>query len=143
MHYPDLSPYSYGRTDPAPNILNVGWLSREHEYVQGLAPAGLLPVLKRLIKTPVNLYRGYHYCEFCPEPRIALSPTGLRIFDGAPESLGNGEIRVVAGDGTVLVAPVLIAHYIEAHGYLPPPQFTTACLDHTGVQHALERARRE
>jgi hypothetical protein len=37
----------------------------------------------------------------------------------------NGEIRVSRA-GVTFAAPVLIVHYIEEHGYLPPVQFLTA-----------------
>ena len=37
---------------------------------------------------------------------------------------GNGEIRVPALQGDIVyVAPQLVAHYVEAHNYLPPPEF--------------------
>jgi hypothetical protein len=35
----------------------------------------------------------------------------------------------VSGEGIVFAAPVLIVHYIEAHGYLPPAQFLKAIDD--------------
>jgi hypothetical protein len=38
---------------------------------------------------------------------------------------GTGEIRV-AYEGVTFAAPVLIVHYIEEHGYLPPTQFLAA-----------------
>ena len=30
------------------------------------------------------------------------------------------------GKGVVYAAPELIAHYVEDHGYLPPPEFVEA-----------------
>jgi hypothetical protein len=35
----------------------------------------------------------------------------------------------VSGEGLVIAAHVLIVHYIEAHGYLPPAQFLKAVDD--------------
>jgi hypothetical protein len=29
-------------------------------------------MLKRLVATPVNLYRDVHVCELCPEPYAAI-----------------------------------------------------------------------
>jgi len=43
----------------------------------------------------------------------------------ADQCSSNGEIRVRFGNVT-FAAPVLIAHYIEEHGYLPPADFLTA-----------------
>ena len=43
----------------------------------------------------------------------------------AEQRWSNGEIRVVK-EGLTFAAPVLIVHYIEEHGYLPPAQFIEA-----------------
>jgi hypothetical protein len=46
-----------------------------------------------------------------------------------PGTTGNGEIRVIATAGaTTYVAPVLVLHYVVAHGYLPPQEFIDAVL---------------
>ena len=39
--------------------------------------------------------------------------------------ISNGEIRV-SREGITFAAPLLIAHYIEEHGYLPPDEFLRA-----------------
>jgi len=44
-------------------------------------------------------------------------------LDKMPTS--NGEIRVYR-EGVTFAAPLLIVHYIEDHGYLPPAQFLKA-----------------
>jgi hypothetical protein len=43
----------------------------------------------------------------------------------AEQRSSNGEIRV-AGEQVVYAAPLLIIHYIEEHGYLPPAEFLEA-----------------
>ncbi len=43
----------------------------------------------------------------------------------AEQRRSNGEIRVT-DEGVTFAAPVLIVHYIEEHGYLPPAQFLDA-----------------
>jgi hypothetical protein len=126
MYFPDLSEYAYGRRRPKPHILNVGWLSKEHPYLQGAAPAELLLRLAELVRSPVNLYRGSHICEFCPAPPTIISPGGIRMLNPPPETRGNGEIRIRVHKGTVYVAPVLIHHYVAAHAYLPPDEFLEA-----------------
>jgi hypothetical protein len=41
---------------------------------------------------------------------------------------GNGEIRLTGADDISYVALILIAHYFEAHKFLPPRQFVDAVL---------------
>jgi hypothetical protein len=43
----------------------------------------------------------------------------------AEQRWSNGEIRV-PGDDVIYAAPLLIVHYIEEHGYLPPAEFLKA-----------------
>jgi hypothetical protein len=142
-YFPDLTPYAYGHGHH-PNVVHVGWLDGVHDYPKGTVAPHLVEKLKRLAKHPVELYRGLHVCELCPRDR---SP------DLHPEMRSNGEIRVTVRafadepeieasaktlparateSGAILyrqityAAPVLIVHYIEAHGYLPPPEFLKA-----------------
>ena len=42
---------------------------------------------------------------------------------------GSGEIRVRGTDRTAYTAPILIVHYVEAHGYRPPEEFIAAILN--------------
>jgi len=57
---------------------------------------------------------GFHECEFC-------SPTGAEKL-----AMGTGELWVPGTGDLIYVAPKLVAHYIEAHGYLPPQEFMEA-----------------
>jgi hypothetical protein len=107
LFFADLTPYEYGCEEPRSNVLNVGWLSRQHPFPTGGVSESFVNVLRRLVASPVNLYRGYHICEFCPGPREFLSPTGLRTIDPPKDTMGNGEIRVVGPIGLVYVAPTL------------------------------------
>jgi hypothetical protein len=50
---------------------------------------------------------GVHTCELC----------------GSFKAGGN---LGVPGDGVLYVAPEMIAHYVSAHGYLPPDEFVQA-----------------
>ena len=126
MYFPDLTHYVYGQTFPEPHILNVGWLSKGHPYQQGLSPDWLVGRLRNRLAQPVNLYRGKHACEFCPEPPKKMLPGGIETFDYPEETVGNGEIRVRALDGKIYVAPALICHYIACHDYRPPQVFIEA-----------------
>jgi hypothetical protein len=126
MYFPDFSHYVYGREFPESHILNVGWLSKEHAFKRGPSPEWLVIRLRDRIAAPVNLFRGSHACEFCPEPPTKTLPGGIKIADHPKHTLGNGEIRVRALDGKIYVAPVLICHYVECHQYLPPSEFIEA-----------------
>jgi hypothetical protein len=126
MFFADLTPYEYGYEERRSNVLNVGWLARGHVFPTGPVPDDFVNALRKLIASPDNLYRGYHTCEFCPDPPIVVGPTGQRVHSPPGETMGNGEIRVAGPRGHIYVAPVLIAHYVQRHNYLPPAVFTRA-----------------
>lgn len=109
-YFPDLTPYAYivSRWTEQPIALNVGWLEHGHEFARGPVPAEFTERLAQLVARPVNRCRGSHTC-WCGE------------------RAGNGEIRVPSAAG-VYAAPVLIAHYVEAHDYRPPQAFIDAVL---------------
>ncbi len=136
MFFADLTPYEYGYEERRSNILNVGWLSRGHVFPVGAVPDDFVASLRRLIASPENLYRGYHSCEFCPDPPIVVGPTGLRVHTPPGDTMGNGEIRVAGSRGQIYVAPVLVAHYVQVHSYLPPAVFIRAVMSAAGVANA-------
>lgn len=115
-YFADLTPYSYShsRFTEQPDALNVGWLEDREAFLSGNVPEGFPERLRKLTRTPVNLYRGWHTC-WCG-------------VGGGRDDYANGEIRVTGADGTVYAAPVLIAHYVDAHRYLPPQAFIDAVL---------------
>lgn len=127
MYFEDLTPYEYDDKTSDPAIVNVGWLSREHAFQTGDVPQELIAALRTLVASPVNLYRGSHLCELCPQPEVFVR-NGFRMMDPSPEISGNGEVRVVGADGRTYVAPVLVRHYIEVHRYRPPDAFIAAVL---------------
>jgi hypothetical protein len=133
MFFADLTPYEYGYEMPRSNVLNIGWLSRGHAFPIGAVPETFINTLRRLVRSPENLYRGYHVCEFCPDPPVVVSPNGLRASNPPGETMGNGEIRVAGSEGVVYVAPVLVAHYVEVHNYLPPEAFIRAVISADGI----------
>lgn len=116
--FEDLTPYSYLRQPIAGTgpVLNVGWLEAGQPFPRGPVPAALIDRLWLLEQySQVNITRGFHYCDLCPDAE-----------DTGP--CGHGEIRAVASDGTRFAAPSLIAHYVEAHAYQPPRDFISAVL---------------
>lgn len=95
--------------------------------------AKLIEKMKVLARNPIELYRGRHLCELCVAPaglEKAVLPNGV-IDPNSPwtkwaaQRWSNGEIRVTGGQ-VIFAAPVLIVHYIEDHGYLPPAEFLRA-----------------
>ncbi|WP_282692602.1 hypothetical protein [Streptomyces sp. CC208A] len=97
----------------------MGRLKRGKPYAKGVAPSGLAEVLNRMRRTHrAQQIRGHHSCPFCAS----------RIFGSrAGHPQGSAEIRVMGG-GVAHAAPELIAHYVEAHGYVPPTDFIRAVL---------------
>lgn len=132
-YFPDLSPYAYGH-HVHPGVVHVGWLDNVHPFPHGTVEDHLIEKMKRLAAKPVELYRGKHTCELCKEPpnlvktippkRLVIDPS-CSWWRWADERSSNGEIRVYRG-GVTFAAPVLIDHYIQEHGYLPPGDFLKA-----------------
>lgn len=126
-YFPELSPYVYDGRDPAPNMLNVGWLSNGHDFRSEPVAPRFVATLAEMAKSPTNLYRGSHLCEFCPAPPVFVRH-GREFIDPPSGTAGNGEIRVQDPDGIIYVAPVLIVHYVTEHQYSPPQAFIEAVL---------------
>lgn len=133
-YFPDLAPYSYG-DGSHPGVVHIGWLDGVHPFPKGSVAQDLIEKMKLLATKPVELYRGRHICEVCAVPADVVQtfvPGMGKLIDPncswmhwAEQRWSNGEIRV-PGDDVMYAAPVLIVHYIEEHGYLPPAQFLKA-----------------
>jgi hypothetical protein len=127
-HFPDLSPYGYGHRSH-PGVVHVGWLDGVHAYPKGRVAEHVLEKLKKLASRPTEIYRGFHICELCCCPNGGVTgPTDSGYWDWAKARSSNGEIRVTSGNITY-AAPVLIVHYIQEHGYLPPGEFLQAVMN--------------
>jgi hypothetical protein len=96
----------------------VGWLHIEQPYPQGTVPQAFAQRLRQFagrssestytLGLPIAL--GFHVCEFCGEDR------------------GRGNFGVPDKE-VLFIAPEMIAHYVEAHRYNPPPEFIEAVLE--------------
>jgi hypothetical protein len=114
-YFPDLSHESMVASGE--HIRAIGWLHPQHEFPKCNASAEFLSRLKeftaRSSASAQALYfgasGGFHMCEFCDKAH------GINNF-GVP--FGN----------ILYVAPEMIVHYIEVHGYLPPAEFIAAVL---------------
>jgi hypothetical protein len=82
---------------------------------------------------------GYHFCDLCVAGGYVRLPT---VVSRSRDAAGNiveeliasrepkGTVNLfVPGRKSVIVAPVLIEHYIDAHGYMPPAEFCEAVLE--------------
>lgn len=125
MYFPDLSKCRYHRGPldaeswRAP-LLAVGWLERSHPFARGESPAGLLATLQGLVESAETAHRHYHFrglhcCSLC-EADLGVAP-----------ELNQSHINlIIPGKGVVYAAPAGITHYIKAHSYLPPSEFSVA-----------------
>jgi hypothetical protein len=99
------------------HVRAIGWLHPDHPYTKGEVPAGFVARLKEFAarsgKSAGALYfgafGGFHMCEFCGRAR------------------GISNFGVPSGD-LLFVAPEMVVHYIQQHGYCPPAEFLAAVL---------------
>jgi len=135
MYFPDLTPYEYYvKADDKP-ALNIGWLDAAHDFPKGVPPDGLIARLRFLSQNRVNQMRGFQMCGFCPKLKIFDQPFTWTDGDKAlyqacftDGRFSSAEIRVEGQNGRIYASPVMVAHYIEAHGYLPPQEFIEAVM---------------
>ena len=130
-YFEDLSPWTcFEPFLTAEKLRAVGWLAWGHPFKQrqtDLSESHFRKLLQ-LLKHPWEPLEaaGDHECEFCVEAkdffgRSYVKRYGLVIYFGSSNLF-------VPGDNCIYVAPSMIAHYIEAHAYEPPPEFWEAVL---------------
>lgn len=103
----------------------VGWLSPDHPFVSGEVDSAFFEKLIRLLNNPWQpaLMAGRHLCKFC---RFTGGPAQVEV-NGVSAGVGVHNL-FVPGENCVFVAPSLIAHYIDSHGYCPPMEFVRAVM---------------
>jgi len=129
-HYSDLSFYRYTDSQWAfqemyPYILlNVGWIECS-TFPQGhlVNKEMVLYGVMQHCKYPVNLMMGFQVCPFCNNADHSMLE--VKWYKQSVR-VGNGEIWVKGMNNLIYVAPTMIYHYMEAHDYLPPPEFIDA-----------------
>lgn len=120
-YFSDLSIYSYSVSER--QMLNVGWLARDHAFPQGDVAQGVIDSLLKLADQQQNVMRGVHDCDFCElESPIRMPAPVSRGY----VSLGMGELHATDSRGRTYAAPSLVIHYIAAHRYRPPEEFLNA-----------------
>ena len=123
-HIRDLTPYDY--YPGAPEAFAVGWLDISEPFTTGRCPGDVRRRLAQLANHPVRLMRGYHYCQFCKAEPLQPLREDRRLYEAPDVPRGSGEIWLTSPDGLNFAAPVLIAHYVDAHEYMPPNVFIEA-----------------
>lgn len=125
-HFEDLSRNSYfGRWEDV--LISVGWLDRAHEYPRGTVSVDFFRALARLLVDPWQpaIFAGREPCSLC---QFSGGP-GMLVFEGSEVRLGSTNLFVPSPrQSKVFVAPSLVVHYIDAHGYVPPEEFQVAVL---------------
>lgn len=112
-YYPDLGTST--QIASAPHVRAIGWLGAGHEFPVGDIDEGVARRVRELCAAwqssiealDWGVFLGWHDCEFC----------------GA--SAASGNLGIPSGD-VLYVAPEMLAHYIDAHRYLPPAEFLAA-----------------
>ncbi len=106
-------------------MIRVGWLKPGENYRQGEVSEGFVDKLIALLINPWEpaTAAGWHDCGFC---QLSTGPRTLRYKETTVQ-LGITNL-FVPGDSVIYVAPSLIAHYIDAHGYSPPDEFQAAVI---------------
>ena len=136
MHIPDLSMNGYVATGSA--LRAVGWLEQGHTFKTGRSSAAFTKALHAHLTHPFGVwdFMGSHQCSLCPTDegvhgRLQVSADGqsyvLQQLSKATAPCGNGELYIPTKE-LCYVAPVLILHYVEAHNYSPPQEFSAALL---------------
>lgn len=123
-HYSDLSPCDY--FGPGVGALTaIGWLAPDKEYSRGSSTPEFFRALVQLLVDPWQpvVTAGMQRCSFC---RFTGGPAKLQ-YDGATVLLGAANLFIPT-EVSVFVAPSMIAHYIDSHGYSPPDEFKKAVL---------------
>lgn len=114
-YFPDLARESL--VAAGDHVRAVGWLEPDYPYTKGEVPAEFLARLRQFVAQSgyssnalyFGAYGGYYTCEFCNRAH------------------GVSNFGVPSGD-LLYVAPEMIVHSIEVHGYSPPAEFITAVM---------------
>jgi hypothetical protein len=129
VHLADGEPFT-GTYEPLPphvRAVAIGWLDVAHRFTVGSVGDRFVARLFEACRDHATARtRGWHRCSFCPSgPDAHAGPT--TVLCGVESlAVGDAEIRLVAHDGTWLVAPTLVLLYVTSHGYRPPPEFIEA-----------------
>ena len=124
-HYPDLSICKYVAAEPESRCLAVGWLDAAHDFNRDDGLPEFFERLCQLLIEPWSFVAsaGVHPCGFC-----RFSGGGNASYKSYCIQAFGSSLLFVPSGATIYVSPNSIAHYIDAHGYCPPPEFQRAVI---------------
>jgi hypothetical protein len=127
---PDLQPCDYFPFGKLDCLIAVGWLGKGSAFPRGEVSVEFFRRLCALIQNPWEpvVCAGVHKCEIC---RSQFSQDGwpAATFENMAVPCASSHNVFVPHAGRTYVAPVLVAHYINAHWYRPPDEFVEAVLN--------------
>jgi hypothetical protein len=123
-YFADLANCTYFR-DGGPWLRAVGWLEADHPYEKGPVAAADVVAIERLaVSTWQPVFAaGWHNCSLCG--KTDDDAPFVRRIAGGDKLLGADNMFVPSGE-VMYVAPTLVLHYIDVHGYRPPEEFLRA-----------------
>ena len=119
--YPDMSLYHH-MVEPYEfkNVINIGWIDAAH-CDKGVVPRELVEKLNSLAfgdfhpGCVVEPVRAFPVCPVC----------GPLTEQRHGKALMESELWIPDGD-RVFASPILIAHFVDVHGYRPPEEYLEA-----------------
>ena len=116
-YYADLS--TECMVESGPHVRAVGWLNPTMSHTTGEVTQQFVDKLRSQCEHPYQPMRlqGFHECEFRTAESVQCNATGIR------------NVWIPSRNNLLYVAPAMIVHYIEAHGYRPPDEFIQAVID--------------
>ena len=125
-HFADLTPCRYFSFDHEGKLLAVGWLDPDFDFHRGDVDPDVVNDLTMMLVNPWQpcACMGWHDCPFC---RFSHGPRQF-TYNNTTVDLGISNL-FIPGDGVLYVAPSLVLHYIDAHGYGVPDVFADAVMD--------------
>ena len=122
-YYPDLSACDFFFPSCPATLVAVGWLENGRPVPTGEVTEQVFERLLELLREPWGpVTAGWHDCDLCV---YRYGPSKMATN---PNAVGFRNV-FVPGDAKIYLAPELILHYIDQHGYAPPSEFQQAVLD--------------
>lgn len=113
MYFEDLGTIAYFACGD--NVRAVGWLEAGRRYAHGSVSPPFLSALKAHVSSAYQpvVFMGVHRCSIC--------------LEAGQSKRGHYNLLIPTQD-LLYVAPELVVHYVEDHGYQPPAEFIEAVL---------------
>ena len=123
------------------NFKEIGYLSSL--FVQGETPEGFLEKLIKAQETiPHTSTVGHHVCEYCfpggdNEIQTKVARSEIKS-DDVMDALSSGDYYMLGEKNYKW--PLMLAHYIKEHKYLPPQEFIDSVLSYVPPKPSDNRA---